>query len=74
VKTTQEINNRIRSGEATIIPADEFKKRIRDGETFTVEDVDVVTCGTFGVMSGTYAVLTVPVAPPAPSGKLNHSF
>ena len=74
MKTTQEINNRIRSGEATVIPAPEFKKRIRDGETFTVEDVDVVTCGTFGVMSGTYAVLTVPVAPPGTFRKASSLF
>ncbi len=74
MKTTQEINTRIRSGEATVIPAHEFKKRVRDGERFTVEDVDVVTCGTFGVMSGTYAVLTVPVAPPGTFRKAQSLF
>lgn len=74
MKTTQEINNRIRSGEAIIIPAPEFKKRIRDGEKFTVEDVDVVTCGTFGVMSGTYSVLTVPVASPGTFRKAGSLF
>ncbi|KUK69322.1 MAG: Methanogenesis marker 16 metalloprotein [Methanocalculus sp. 52_23] len=74
MKTTQEINNKIRSGEATIIPAHEFKKRVREGERFTVGDVDIVTCGTFGVMSGTYAVLTVPVAPPGTFRKASSLF
>ncbi|MCQ1538834.1 methanogenesis marker 16 metalloprotein [Methanocalculus taiwanensis] len=74
MKTAQEINDRIRSGEAIVIPAHEFKKRVRNGERFTVEDVDVITCGTFGVMSGTYAVLTVPVAPPGTFRKAESLF
>lgn len=64
MKTKREINEKIREGNAIVIPGAEFKKRLREGETFSVDDVDIVTCGTCGVMSGTYAVLTVPVAPP----------
>lgn len=62
VKTIEEINTRIREGNAIVLTAQEFKKRIREGERLSPEDVDVVTCGTCGVMSGTMAILTIPVA------------
>jgi uncharacterized protein (DUF39 family) len=35
---------------------------VRDGKEVTVDDVDVVTTGTFGVMSGTMTVMIVQVA------------
>jgi putative methanogenesis marker 16 metalloprotein len=35
---------------------------VLDGQTIIANDVDVVTTGTFGVMSGTMAVMMVPVA------------
>lgn len=57
-----EIRERIRKGTAVILTATEFKKRLEEREPY--DDVDVVTCGTCGVMSGTYAVLSVPVAKP----------
>jgi putative methanogenesis marker 16 metalloprotein len=44
-----------------VFTASEIKEQIRNG-TFKEEEVDVVSCGTFGVMSGTLAALTVPVA------------
>jgi putative methanogenesis marker 16 metalloprotein len=74
VKTKREINEKIRDGSAVVIPAPEFKKRVREGETFTPEDVDIITCGTFGVMSGTYAILSVPVAPPGTFRKAEEVF
>ncbi|MDD1730143.1 MAG: methanogenesis marker 16 metalloprotein, partial [Methanospirillum sp.] len=58
----EEIRDRIRKGTAVVLTASEFKTRITEGES--LQDVDIVTCGTCGVMSGTYAVLSVPVAPP----------
>lgn len=57
-----EIRDRIRDGNAVVLTASELKERIAGGESPGA--VDVVTCGTCGVMSGTYAVLSVPVAPP----------
>ena len=42
--------------------AAELKSMIRDGQEVTVDDVDVVTTATFGVMSGTMVVMMVPVA------------
>jgi len=64
IKTVNEINTKIREGDAVVINAEELKTRLRDGETVSPGDVDVVTCGTCGVMSGTMAILTVPVAEP----------
>lgn len=74
MKTRAGISQKIRDGDAVVIPAPEFKKRVRDGERFTPDDVDVVTCGTFGVMSGTYAVLTIPVAEPGAFRKAGKIF
>jgi putative methanogenesis marker 16 metalloprotein len=62
MKTPGEINAKIRNGTAVVMTAAEFKQHIRDGDTITPDEVDVVTTGTFGVMSGTYAVLSIPVA------------
>lgn len=64
VKTVEWINEKIMTGTAVVLTAEEFKQRIRDGERLLPGDIDVVTCGTCGIMSGTMAVLTVPVAEP----------
>jgi putative methanogenesis marker 16 metalloprotein len=58
----EDIRRKIHEGTAIVLTAAELKKRIC--ETENGPEVDVVTCGTCGVMSGTYAVLSVPVAPP----------
>lgn len=58
----EQIRARIRDEEAVILTAEEFKNYVEEGNP--AREVDVVTCGTCGVMSGTYAVLSVPVAPP----------
>ncbi|NMB77928.1 MAG: methanogenesis marker 16 metalloprotein [Methanomicrobiales archaeon] len=63
-KTIEEINRKIAQKTAVVCTAAELKQRIARGETITAADVDVVTTGTFGVMSGTLAVLHIPVAPP----------
>lgn len=62
MKTIEEINEKIARNEATVLTAAELKSMVRDGQKVTVDDVDVVTTGTFGVMSGTMAVMMVPVA------------
>ena len=62
MKTIEEINEKIARDEAIILTAAELKSIVREGQTVTVNDVDVVTTGTFGVMSGTMAVMMVPVA------------
>ncbi|HWQ67901.1 MAG TPA: methanogenesis marker 16 metalloprotein [Methanospirillum sp.] len=57
------IRKKIGNGSAVVLTAHEFKERVEKGEP-VLGEVDVVTCGTCGVMSGTYAVLSVPVASP----------
>lgn len=60
MKTVYEINKKIAADEAVIMTAVEFKSKIEDN--LNIDDVDVVTTGTFGVMSGTMAVMTIPVS------------
>lgn len=62
MKTIEEINRKVASGEAVIMTASDLKSLVREGKDVTVNDVDIVTTGTFGVMSGTMAVMMVPVA------------
>ena len=64
MKTVEEINTKIANGTAVVCTAAELKQRMASGETITAADIDVVTTGTFGVMSGTMAVLNIPVAAP----------
>ncbi|MBN2734406.1 MAG: methanogenesis marker 16 metalloprotein [Methanomicrobiaceae archaeon] len=64
MKSVFDIEEKIKDGNAVVCTADEFKAMIREGNTPSPEDVDVVTCGTCGVMSGTFAVMTVPVTKP----------
>lgn len=64
MKTIDEINTRISEGNAVVFTAAELKKLVAGGDTITAADVDVVTTGTFGVMSGTLAVLHIPVSGP----------
>ncbi len=60
-KSIAAINARLAAGEAVVLTAMELKTRVRAGETFTPADVDVVTTATRAVMSGTAAMLSVPV-------------
>jgi putative methanogenesis marker 16 metalloprotein len=64
MKTIDGINRKIAAGDVVVCTAAELKQRIAEGETLTAADVDVVTTGTFGVMSGTLAVLHIPVSAP----------
>ena len=63
-RTISQINERIENGEANIYTAEEFKKLIKKGNAPDFEEVDVVTCGTCGVMSGTAAILNFIISPP----------
>ena len=64
MKMITEIDEKIRNGSAVVYTAAEFKRLIREGADVSAADVDVVTTGTSGVMSGTAAILSVPVAEP----------
>lgn len=63
-RSIEEINERINRGKAVVLTAQEVGERVRSGEDLTIEDVDVVTTATRAIMSGTYAVLSFPVAEP----------
>lgn len=63
-RTISEINQRIENGDTNIYTAEEFKKLIKKGETPSFDEVDVVTTGTCGVMSGTAAILNFIVSQP----------
>ena len=59
-----QINEKIDNGEANIFTAEEFKKLIKEDNAPSFEEVDVVTTGTCGVMSGTAAILNFIVSEP----------
>jgi L-aspartate semialdehyde sulfurtransferase len=63
-KSIQDINQKIHTGEATILTAEEVTRLVMDGEEPTAEDIDVVTTGTCGIMSGTAAIFHLPVSEP----------
>ncbi|MDR3290743.1 MAG: methanogenesis marker 16 metalloprotein [Methanobrevibacter sp.] len=63
-RTIEEINKKIADGKANIFTAEEIKKSIRNEEELSFEDVDVVTTGTCGIMSGTAAIFHVEVTDP----------
>lgn len=56
LRSIEEINTKITAGEITVCTASEFCNMVRAHEDVT--EVDVVTCGTKGIMSGTYATLS----------------
>ena len=57
------------SGDAVVLTAAELKTKLRTNEEITIDDVDVVTCGTSGVMSGTTALFHIPVTKPGEFNK-----
>ncbi len=73
-KTIEEIREKLDSGDAIVLTAEELKTKLRDGEEVTLDDVDVVTCGTSGVMSGTTALFHIPVAQPGAFNKAKEVY
>ncbi len=64
IRSIEEINQKIKNGEATVLTAEEVSILVREGNAPEAKDVDVVTTGTCGIMSGTAAILHVPVSDP----------
>ncbi|TXT64566.1 MAG: hypothetical protein BAJALOKI3v1_190006 [Promethearchaeota archaeon] len=57
-KTYQEINEKIRSGEAIVVTAEEMIKIVEEnGPKVAADEIDVVTTGTFGPMCSSGAFL-----------------
>jgi len=58
MKSIESINDKIRTGDVSVMSADDLSDMVRSGEKVTVNDVDVVTTATRGCMSGTAAILS----------------
>ena len=63
-KNVQQINQKIKEGKATVFTAEEITRLVMEGEEPFAEDIDVVTTGTCGIMSGTAAIFHLPVSKP----------
>ena len=63
-KEFSEILERIERGEAVVLTAEEVSRLVEDEDRSSLDEVDVVTTATRAVMSGTYALLSFPVAGP----------
>ena len=63
-RNIEQIKEKIDNGEANIYTAEEFKKLIKEDNAPSFDEVDVVTTGTCGVMSGTAAILNFIVSEP----------
>lgn len=65
VGSYSEILGKVERKEAVVMTAEEVSTLAESGESSRLCEVDVVTTATRAVMSGTYAVLSFPVARPA---------
>ncbi len=74
MKTIAEINRKIKDGDVTVLTAKELCDAVRSGKSVSVEDVDVVTTATRGIMSGTLAILSFPVADPGVFSRAEQVF
>ena len=63
-RTIEDIKKRIKKGDANVFTAQELKEIIRNEENIKFDDVDVVTTGTCGIMSGTAAIFHIGIAEP----------
>lgn len=63
-RTIEEINGKIAKGKAIVLTKREVEELLVGGREDEVRDVDVVTTGTMGLMSGTYALLSFQIAKP----------
>ncbi|MHA1650586.1 MAG: methanogenesis marker 16 metalloprotein [Candidatus Helarchaeota archaeon] len=64
-KTIEEINRKLEKGTAIVMTAEELCNLIRDDQKVTMDDIDVVTAATRGLMSGTLIILSFKVSEPA---------
>lgn len=64
IRSYSEIVERVERKEAVVMTAEEVSQLVQAGKASRLSEVDVVTTATRAVMSGTYAVLSFPVASP----------
>lgn len=65
VGSCREIIEKTKRKDAVVMTASEVSELVLNGQTDRLSEVDVVTTATRAVMSGTFAVLSFPVARPA---------
>lgn len=70
-RTLHQINQKIKRGEATVLSAEEVSNLVREGRESEIKDVDVVTTGTCGIMSGTAAIFHIMADEPGSFKKAN---
>ena len=59
-RTIEEINEKIRKGDAQVLTAEEMKRLVESsGVEVAFKEVDVVTTGTFGAMCSSGAIINV---------------
>ncbi len=61
-RTIEQIEGRVKAGDAVVLTVREVEDLIASGKEREVHEVDIVTTGTMGIMSGTYALLSFPLA------------
>lgn len=60
IRTVEEINEKIKKGEAVVLTADEMTKLVEEkGVKVAAKEVDVVTTGTFGAMCSSGAIISL---------------
>jgi uncharacterized protein (DUF39 family)/CBS domain-containing protein len=60
IRTIEEINQKIRKGDAQVLTAEEMKKLVESsGVEVAFKEVDVVTTGTFGAMCSSGAIINI---------------
>lgn len=64
IRSIEEINQKIQRGEATVLTAEEVSNLVKSGGEPEAEDIDVITTGTCGIMSGTAAIFHVKTGEP----------
>ncbi|MEA1945165.1 MAG: methanogenesis marker 16 metalloprotein [Euryarchaeota archaeon] len=74
MKTITDINKKIEKGDVVVLTAKELCDIVRSGRFISVDDVDVVTTATRGIMSGTLAILSFPVADPGVFSRAEQVF
>ncbi len=74
IRSIEEINHKIANGEATVLTAEEVSQLVRKGKEPKAEDIDVITPGTCGIMSGTAAVFHFKVSEPGKFKKAKKIF
>lgn len=63
-KTINTIKEKVERGEAQIFTVQQIKEMLRNEEKITIDDVDIITTATCGIMSGTSAIMHFKVSEP----------